>query len=218
MKILTINNLDYYYHGEAILIDINYQFYLGKMYAIIGKGGTDKNALMSLLGGLEPVRHGEIKYFKTNINELNSDMYRAKQVGLILQDNGILKEDTVKTNLQIALKLSDKEINNRVFEQLMSRVGLDNCLLNNKAKQLLKIDQQRLAIACALAKNTSVIIADEPTINLDVESENKIMELLKSIVDKDQKTLIILTHSNYVANNCEVILGLNNGYLNPIKQ
>ncbi len=218
MKILTIKNLDYYYHDEEILVDINYQFSLGKMYAIIGKGESDKNALISLLGGLEPVTHGEIKYFNTNINKLNSDMYRAKQVGLILKDNGILKNDTVKTNLQIALKLSNQPIINSSFEQLLKRVGLESDLLNNKVKQLLKIDQQRLAIACSLAKNTSVIIADEPTINLDDESENKIMELLKSIVEQERKTLIILTHSNYVANNCDVILGLNNGYLNPIKQ
>ncbi len=218
MKILTIKNLDYYYHNQEILVDINYQFLLGKMYAILGKGGADKNALISLLGGLEKVTCGEIKYFKTNINELNSDMYRAKQVGLILQDNGILKNDTVKTNLQIALKLSNKTINNNVLEQLMIRVGLTSDVLNNKVNQLSKIDQQRIAIACSLAKNTSVIIADEPTINLNSEDENEIMQLLKSIIEKEKKTLIILTNSNYVANNCEVILGLNNGYLNPIKQ
>ncbi len=218
MKILTIKNLDYYYHDQEILVDINYQFLLGKMYAIIGKGGADKNALISLLGGLEKVAYGEIKYFKTNINELNADMYRAKQVGLILQDNGVLKNDTVKTNLQIALKLSDKTINSNVLEQLVTRVGLTNEILNYKVKQLSKIDQQRIAIACSLAKNTSVIIADEPTISLNSENENEIMQLLKSIVEKEKKTLIILTNSNYVANNCEVILGLNNGYLNPIKQ
>lgn len=218
MNALTIKGLSFSYNKQTeVLKNVNVEFKVGKSYAIIGKSGSGKTTLISLLGGLDRVIVGDVKYFGEDIKKINLDKYRSEYVAMIYQSYNLLNNYSVLDNLLLAMKISKQPVKKEIVYELLEKVGLEKEMAEKKPQELSGGQQQRVAIARALIKNPEIIIADEPTGNLDEQTEREILELLKKIVKEENKTLIVVTHSNYVANNCDEVFGLNEGQLNIIK-
>lgn len=218
MAILEVKNLNYEYElGNPVLRDVNLEFEKGKIYAIIGKSGSGKTTLISLLSGLDKVKDGEILFDGQSVKGLDLDEYRAMKIGIIFQQYNLLNNYTVLDNILIAMKIAGKEPSKARAVELIEMVGLTKDMLEKLPLELSGGQQQRVAIARTLAKDTDVIIGDEPTGNLDEDTEAEILNLLKKIVEEQNKTLIMVTHSNYISQNAEVVYGITKGVVNYIK-
>lgn len=218
MSILEIKNLSYSYDGKNdVLTDVNISFEAGKTYAVVGKSGSGKTTLLSLLSGLDKIQKGEIFLNDKEISNYNIDDYRAKEVGIVFQSYNLLKNYTVLDNILIAMRISGQEISESKAIELLQKVGLEPQMKDSLPLNLSGGQQQRVAIARTLAKNCNVIIGDEPTGNLDPETEVEILELLTSLVKDEGKTLILVTHSNVIASMAEHVFSITNGVVNAIK-
>lgn len=218
MNIIEVKNLNYSYDQKNnVLSDVNISFEKGKVYAIVGKSGSGKTTLLSLLSGLDKKQDGEIYFDEKEISKYNIDDYRAKHVGIIFQRYNLLNNYSVLDNILIAMRISGQEPDEKRAEELLVKVGLKAEMKTAMPLNLSGGQQQRVAIARTLAKNTEVIIADEPTGNLDEETEQEIMGLLTSLVTDEGKTLIIVTHSNVIANTAEHVYSISSGVVNSIK-
>ncbi len=217
-NILEIKNLGFSYDSsKQVLNDVNITFKRGEIYAIVGKSGSGKTTLISLISGLDKKQSGEIYIDGKEISEYNLDDYRSKKIGIIFQRYNLLNNYTVLDNILIAMKIAGKTPNEQVAEELLRKVGLDSQIKNSYPLNLSGGQQQRVAIARTLAKDTEIIIADEPTGNLDEETELEILNLLKQLVIEDEKTLIMITHSNVIASNAEHVYNISDGTVNVIK-
>lgn len=218
MNIIEVKNLNYSYDQKNnVLSDVNISFEKGKVYAIVGKSGSGKTTLLSLLSGLDKKQDGEIYFDEKEIGKYKIDDYRAKHVGIIFQRYNLLNNYSVLDNILIAMRIAGQQPNEKRAEELLVKVGLKAEMKTAMPLNLSGGQQQRVAIARTLAKNTEVIIADEPTGNLDEETEQEIMGLLTSLVIEESKTLIIVTHSNVIANTAEHVYSISSGVVNSIK-
>lgn len=218
MAILEVKDLNYEYEaGTPVLRNVNLEFEKGKIYAIIGKSGSGKTTLISLLSGLDKVKDGEILFDGKSVKDLDLDEYRATKIGIIFQQYNLLNNYTVLDNILIAMKIAGKEPSEARAIELIEMVGLTKDMLEKLPLELSGGQQQRVAIARTLAKDTDVIIGDEPTGNLDEDTEIEILNLLKKIIEEQNKTLIMVTHSNYISQNAEVVYGITKGVVTYIK-
>lgn len=218
MNVLQVKNLTYSYNGSVdVLKDVNIDFETAKTYAIVGKSGSGKTTLISLLSGLDKKQKGEIILNGQDISKYSIDDYRAKEVGIIFQRYNLLNNYTVLDNILIAMRISGQEISESKAIELLERVGLDASMKDSLPLNLSGGQQQRVAIARTLAKDSKVIIADEPTGNLDGETELEILGLLNDLVSKEGKTVIIVTHSNVIAENAQHVFSITDGVVNSIK-
>ncbi len=218
MNILQVKDLNYEYEkGNKVLEDVNLEFEEGKTYAIIGQSGSGKTTLISLLSGLEKIQSGDIIYNDKSIKDYNLDDYRAKEIGIIFQQYNLLNNYSILDNILIAMRIAGLKISEDKAYDLLDKVGLSRDLALKKPLELSGGQQQRVAIARTLAKDSNIIIADEPTGNLDEQTEKEILSLLQEIVEKENKILIMVTHSNYISNNAQHIYGITNGKVNYIK-
>lgn len=212
MSILQVKNLSYSYDGVSdVLKNVNISFEEAKTYAIVGKSGSGKTTLLSLLSGLDKKQKGEILLNDKEISKYNIDDYRAKEVGIIFQRYNLLNNYSVLDNILIAMRISGQEVSEEKAVELLKRVGLEESMKASFPLKLSGGQQQRVA------KNSKIIIADEPTGNLDSETELEILGLLKDLVKTEGKTLIIVTHSNVIAENAEHVHSITNGEINSIK-
>lgn len=216
--ILQAKNINYSYEqGKPVLTNVNLDFEKGKIYAIVGKSGSGKTTLLSLLSGLDKIQDGDILFDGKGIKEYNLDDFRAQKIGIIFQQYNLLNNYSVLDNILIAMRISGNTPSEEKAIELIEKVGLTKDMLEKNPLALSGGQQQRVAIARTLAKNCDVIIADEPTGNLDEETEQGILNLLKTIVEEEGKTLIMVTHSNYISQNAEHVYGITNGNINVIK-
>ncbi|MFV0288854.1 MAG: ABC transporter ATP-binding protein [Mycoplasmatales bacterium] len=203
-NILQVKDLSYEYEaGKQVLKNVNLEFEQGKTYAIIGKSGSGKTTLISLLSGLEKSQQGDIIFADKNIKEYNLDDYRAHKMGIIFQQYNLLNNYSVKDNIFMAMRIAKKPLDEQKVFDLLQKVGLDKEVALKKPLELSGGQQQRVAIARTLAKDSQVIIADEPTGNLDEQTEKDILSLLNELVKTENKTLIMVTHSKYISDNAE---------------
>lgn len=206
--VLSLKNVSYRYpdaaKDEYVLKNINYEFEKGKTYAIKGKSGSGKTTLLSLISGLEKKYEGEILYKDKELKKYDLDKYRGNDVGIIFQSYNLLPHLTLKENIILSMDISKSKIKdkNSVIKKLMDEVGLDESLINRRILRLSGGEQQRVAIARSLSYNPDIILADEPTGNLDHETENEIMKIFKGLSKKHNKCVIIVTHSKNV---CELV-------------
>ena len=212
MNILELKNVSYQYErtNKRVLSDINLSFERGSLYAIMGKSGSGKTTLLSLISGLDLPSSGEILYNETNLKSLNRDDYRAKGIGVIFQGYNLLTNATVLENILLSMNISDsKEKNKKQFAlELLHKVGIDEEKANRKILKLSGGEQQRIGIARALSHNPDIIIADEPTGNLDGETEAGIMEIFKELAYTQKKCVIVVTHSRSVASYADKLVEL----------
>lgn len=222
MGILHLENISYAYEksGTPVLRGITADFDLGKMYAIIGKSGTGKTTLLSLISGLDVCAQGAILYNGEDLKSINKDRYRAQSVGVIFQSYNLLPGASAVENVVLAMNLSgDKSGDKKAAAyRLLEKVGIDRETADRKILKLSGGEQQRTGIARALSHNPDILIADEPTGNLDESTEDEIMEILSSFVKNENRCVIIVTHSHKVASCADEVLGLSGGRLTTVNQ
>ena len=196
-----------------ILNSVNFSLYEKETVALVGPSGSGKSSLLMLLGGLEESNSGSINIFGNDITKMSEDQLanlRKKTMGIVFQSFHLIPTITALDNVCIPLELVGySEVKNRAIE-ILSEVGLDK-RLNHFPSQLSGGEQQRVAIARALAIKPKIILADEPTGNLDQKTGIKIIDLLFNLNKKNKSSLIIVTHSIELANKCQRQVKLVNG-------
>lgn len=221
MSLLSLKDVSYRYEGanRDVFNNINMDFEKGKVYGIIGKSGAGKSTLLSLISGLDTCKSGEVLHNDKSLKNIDRDLYRAKDIGVIFQGYNLLLNATAKENILLSMNISNskQEDKNEYIENLLQSVGIDSDKANRKILNLSGGEQQRIGIARALSHNPDIIIADEPTGNLDNETEEKIMDILVSLAHKHNKCVIIVTHSKKVCSYLDEIWGLKSGKLLFIK-
>ncbi len=212
--ILSIKNASYRYsdakEDEYALRDVSYDFLPGKIYAIRGRSGSGKTTLLSLITGLERCTEGDIIFDDKNIKEINLDTYRSKYIGIVFQSYNLLPYMSASENIILSMDASGLKINNKKEKaiELMESVGLKADYADRRVLRLSGGEQQRVAIARSLSYNPKMLIADEPTGNLDSQTENEILNIFKRLAHDDGKCVIIVTHSNNVCKNADVVYDL----------
>ncbi|WP_064616682.1 ABC transporter ATP-binding protein [Streptobacillus moniliformis] len=200
-----------------ILKDINFKFENGDFFSIQGKSGSGKTTLLNILGLLDDVTEGDILIDGEKINNRDIIETRRKKIGFVFQFHYLLNEFTALENVMIPALVNDsksrKEIENKAIN-LLKEVGLEH-RINHKPQELSGGEKQRVAIARALINDPEIILADEPTGNLDYETSNLINELFVKINNKGQG-IIIVTHSIELANLAKVKYKIKNGELKQI--
>lgn len=193
--------------GEYVFKDVSYLFEQGKTYAIKGKSGSGKTTLLSLISGLESNYEGLITYDGNDLKTLDLDKYRNTNIGIVFQSYNLLPSMTAAENIILSMDISGLKIDDKKAKAtlLMKSVGLDESLADRRVLKLSGGEQQRVAIARSLSYNPKIIIADEPTGNLDKETENDILKIFKDLAKKENKCIIIVTHSENVANQVDVV-------------
>ena len=214
MDILEVKDVNYRYKDAAkdefVLRDINLNFELGKSYAIRGKSGSGKTTLLSLISGLEKRYEGEILYDGKNLSKMNLDRYRNRDIGIVFQSYNLLPQFTAQENIILSMDINNtKGINKKEKAiELMEQVGLDKSLAKRRVLKLSGGEQQRIAIARSLSYNPKIIIADEPTGNLDKETEAEILKIFNNLAHEENKCVIIVTHSPNVCDSVDQVYEL----------
>ena len=215
MGMLELQNVAYKYEGTAktIFKDVSLRFAEGKVYTIVGKSGSGKSTLLSLLSGLDIATSGQIEYSGEDLAKTNRDRYRAQKAGIIFQSLNLLTNATAIDNIILSMNISgvkgiDKK--ERALE-LLDKVGIPPEKANRKILKLSGGEQQRIGIARALAHGPALIVADEPTGNLDKDTEAKVLKIFESLAHDEGKCVIIVTHSKRVTAIADEIWGLDKG-------
>ena len=215
MNVLALNNVTYSYEGTGVnvLDGVSASFEAGKVYAIIGRSGTGKSTLLSLIAGLDISTSGEILYNGTDLKKIDRDEYRAKGIGVIFQSYNLLTNATAVENIVLSMHISEsQESDKKQFAyDLLQKIGIDKKTADRKILKLSGGEQQRVGIARALSHSPDIIIADEPTGNLDSETENDILKILVSLAHDEGKCVIIVTHSKEVSSIADEVLEMKNG-------
>lgn len=221
MSILKLEQVSYRYDGSKInvLKNIDIELERGVLYTIIGKSGAGKSNLLSIISGLDTPTEGRIIYNGQDMKNLDRDLYRSQSIGVIFQGYNLLTNATALDNIVLAMNISGSKIKNKKEEALLylDKVGIRKEQALRKVLKLSGGEQQRIGIARALSHQPDVIIADEPTGNLDPETEQNIMEILQKLAHEENKCVIIVTHSQGVSKYADEIYGLNTGYLLSIR-
>ena len=206
MSTLACKNVAYAYEkGKGILTNISFSFESGKMYAILGPSGAGKTTLLSLLGGLDTPAKGNILFDDTDITQTGLEEHRRNHISLIFQNYNLIDYMTPIENTKLVSKVDAVPI--------LQRLGLTEDELRRTVLKLSGGQQQRVAIARSLASDAPVILADEPTGNLDEATAAEITEILKESAQEYGKCVIIVTHSNAVAKAADCVLEIKGGTL-----
>ena len=204
MSILSLQNISFAYDKTPVLQNISYEFEKGKMYCIIGKSGAGKTTLLSLLSGLAKPTGGEIFYDDKNVAKIDKYKFRSKYIGVVFQSFNLLTKYTALENVILSMDVAGyktKSKKQRAIE-LLQGVGLDEDEANRRVLKLSGGQQQRVAIARALSYDPDIILADEPTGNLDTETQNEIMNIFRELTNQG-KCVILVSHSPDVAAMCD---------------
>lgn len=203
MSILALNKVNYSYkNGKKVLNDVSIEFEKGKFYTILGVSGSGKTTLLSLLAGLDEPSSGQILYNNEDIKAKGYENHRKNNISLIFQNYNLIDYMTPLENLKIVNPKADKKI--------LNNLGLTDDEVNRNVLQLSGGQQQRVAIARTLVTDSPVILADEPTGNLDSDTADEIIEILKVSAHKHEKCVIVVTHSKELAKKADVVLVLKN--------
>lgn len=212
--LLSIKNASYRYSDaekdEYALKDVSYNFERGKVYAIRGRSGTGKTTLLSLISGLERCTEGQIIFDGKNLKDINLDKYRSSDIGIVFQSYNLLPYMTASENIILSMDASGIKCQNKKEKalELMAKVGLKESYANRKVLRLSGGEQQRVAIARSLSYEPKMIVADEPTGNLDKQTESEILTIFKDLAHKENKCVIIVTHSPNVCDNVDEVYDL----------
>ena len=217
MSTLTLSNVSYKYAktSKNVLRNVSMDFEQGVLYSIVGKSGAGKSTLLSLISGLDLCTDGAIYYGDKDLSTMNRDEYRAQNIGVIFQGYNLLTNCSAVENVVLAMNISGVKAADekaRAYE-LLSEVGIDRETADRQVLQLSGGEQQRVGIARALSHDPDVIIADEPTGNLDGDTAKGIMGIFARLARQEDKCVIIVTHSKDVAAHADVVVRIANGNL-----
>lgn len=212
--ILRLENVFYRYRKNApyILNGMSYEFEKGKLYAIMGGSGSGKTTLISIIANLDKPTSGKIYYDGIDISSISGDEYRANKVSIIFQQYNLLYNYTAIDNITTILNVSGYKGNhNQKAAELLQEVDISKEKRKYVIQNLSGGEQQRVAIARTVSSNSEIILADEPTGNLDKTNGENIMQIFKKLMLKYNKCVIIVTHSDFIANYADCVLNINGG-------
>jgi len=206
MPTLELKNVSYAYEkGKAVLQNVSAELETGKMYAILGPSGSGKTTLLSLLGGLDVPTQGSVLFDGEDIAAKGLEHHRRNHISLIFQSYNLIDYMTPVENVRLTAKLDAAPI--------LERLGLEQDEIARNVLKLSGGQQQRVAIARALASDAPVILADEPTGNLDADTADEITAVLKESAHAFGKCVVVVTHSGEVAKQADVVLEIKRGHL-----
>ena len=206
MPTLELKNVSYAYEkGKAVLQNVSGSLETGKMYAILGPSGSGKTTLLSLLGGLDVPTQGSVLFDGEDITTKGLEHHRRNHISLIFQSYNLIDYMTPVENVRLTAKLDAAPI--------LERLGLEQDEIARNVLKLSGGQQQRVAIARALASDAPVILADEPTGNLDADTAEEITAILKESAHAFGKCVVVVTHSGEVAKQADVVLEIKRGHL-----
>ena len=206
MPTLELKNVSYAYEkGKAVLQNVSGSLENGKMYAILGPSGSGKTTLLSLLGGLDVPTQGGVLFDGEDIAAKGLEYHRRNHISLIFQSYNLIDYMTPVENVRLTAKLDAAPI--------LERLGLEQDEIARNVLKLSGGQQQRVAIARALASDAPVILADEPTGNLDADTAEEITAILKESAHAFGKCVVVVTHSGEVAKQADVVLEIKRGHL-----
>ena len=204
MSVLSLQNISFSYDKTPVLQDLSYEFETGKMYCIVGKSGAGKTTLLSLLSGLASPNGGAILYNDKDIAKIDKYVFRSKYIGVVFQSFNLITKYTALENVVLSMDVAGYKTKNKKDRALtlLHNVGLDEDEANRRVLKLSGGQQQRVASARALSYDPDIILADEPTGNLDTETQNEIMAIFRGLADQG-KCVILVSHSPEVAAMCD---------------
>ncbi len=206
MPTLELKNVSYAYEkGKAVLQNVSAELETGKMYAILGPSGSGKTTLLSLLGGLDVPTQGSVLFDGEDITAKGLEHHRRNHISLIFQSYNLIDYMTPIENVRLTAKLDGAPI--------LERLGLEQDEITRNVLKLSGGQQQRVAIARALASDAPVILADEPTGNLDADTAEEITAILKESAYAFRKCVVVVTHSADVAKQADMVLEIKRGHL-----
>ena len=223
MEILRAEHVSYSYQSkyqkvEAVK-DVSCVFEKGKFYAIVGESGSGKSTFLSLLAGLDQPCEGTIYVEGEQLCDMDRDAYRLNRAAVVYQAFHLFPLLTAQENVMLPLeckKMRKKEAA-RHARQLLERVGLESSIYRQFPKMMSGGEQQRVAIARAVAAGGEIILADEPTGNLDSGNEENVVALLKELSHEDGYTVIVITHNQRVADETDHVFRMKDGSMEQIR-
>lgn len=222
MTILETRQLDYFYQDgdrkRTILNDVSNTFDKGKFYTILGQSGSGKTTYLSLISALDSPKNGEILYEQQDIKKIGLEEYRRNKIGIIFQSYNLIPYLTAVENVLLAMAITDNELPDNqkdVAYNLLDYIGIVRTKADRAVTHLSGGEQQRVAIARALATNVDIILADEPTGNLDEGMEQEIVTIFKELAHIHNKCVIVVTHSQEIAAASDQTFYLKEGKLTP---
>ena len=217
MKILEVTNLcKTYGKGDTMvkaLDNVSFSVEKGEFVAIIGPSGSGKSTLLHILGGVDVPTSGSVVINQTDISNLDETalaIFRRRQIGLIYQFYNLIPILTVKENLTLPLLLDGRKPDEKQIDTLVKRLGLEH-RLDHLPNQLSGGQQQSVSIGRALVNNPALMLADEPTGNLDSENSKEIISLLRQFNKEFNQTVIIITHDEKIANSADRVITIEDG-------
>ena len=198
-----------------VLKGINLKIFKNESVGIIGESGAGKSTLIMCIAGLELISKGKILFNNLPIHNLKEDdlaLYRSKNIGVIFQSFNLLPSMTALENVNLPIEISGNFKNNKMAMELLTAVGLKNRIFHYP-HQLSGGEQQRVAIARSLISNPEILIADEPTGNLDKKNSEDVIKLIFQLKKDFGSTLILVTHDTSVAKLCDRIIKIDNGLI-----
>lgn len=214
--VLEFKNVNYSYKDagkELIILDsVDFNFESGKFYTILGASGSGKTTALSLASALDSPKSGEILYEGKDIKKIGLTNYRNQHIGIVFQAYNLINYMTGIQNIVTAMEITRNEIPDRKQKayELIEKVGLKREEGERSVLNLSGGQQQRVAIARALSTNAKIILADEPTGNLDSKTSVDIIKLFQKLAHEDNKCIIMVTHSLEIASMSDVIINLDN--------
>lgn len=220
MSLLETKHVDYYYQDgdqrRYILKDASVAFEKGKLYSILGQSGSGKTTFLSLISARDAPKEGTVLLEDKDIKEIGYDYFRRNKISIIFQSYNLVPYLTAAENVLVPMSITDNELpanHQEVAYNLLDYIGITKDKANRLVNQLSGGEQQRVAIARALATNVDIILADEPTGNLDEEMEQEIVDIFKELAHTHNKCVIMVTHSNEIAQQADERLYLRKGVL-----
>lgn len=205
-NLLEFKNISYWYEdGRKILDKVDLTFEKGSFYTIIGPSGSGKTTFLSIASGLDMSKDGDMLYKGQSIKKIGTSKFRNQCVAIIFQGYNLLNYMTGIENVVSAMEIKNIKCKNKKEKalEILERVGISKEQAKKKVLKLSGGQQQRVAIARALASDSDLIIADEPTGNLDEDTSDEIIKIMKEIVREDGKTIIMVTHNKDIAKNSD---------------
>ena len=221
MSILKLQNVSYSYDNRTKVLDgLNYEFEKGKVYAVVGRSGAGKTTLLSLLSGLTSPTEGTILFDDKDVKKIDRYQYRSRYVGVVFQQFNLLPHLNAIENVELSMRASGKKIADKraLAAELLNKVDLDDVLAQRRILKLSGGEQQRVGIARALSHDPELLIADEPTGNLDKDTETDILGIFTSLAHNEGKCVIIVTHSRKITSIADVVYGITDGQLSVVNK
>lgn len=220
MTLLEAKNISYYYQDgdqrRFILKKVSVSFEKGKLYSILGKSGSGKTTFLSLISALDTPKEGQILYNDQDIFRIGHEKFRRNEISIVFQSYNLIPYLSAVENVLVPMAITENDLpkeKKQVAYNLLNYIGITKDKAYRMVNQLSGGEQQRVAIARALSMNGDIILADEPTGNLDEELEEEIVGIFKELAHTHQKCVILVTHSSEVAQQADEVLQLRKGVL-----